>query len=594
MQQARHLLKTVFGHDTFRPGQEEIVASVLAGEDVLAIMPTGGGKSLCYQLPALCTEGVTLVVSPLVALMNDQVAQLRQSGVEAGALTSNNDPEENERVFSALNNGSLKLLYMAPERIATSPGLLNRLKINMLAVDEAHCVSQWGHDFRPDYLEIGRLREALGGVQVAAFTATADEETRSEIISKLFAGKPRQFLRGFDRPNLFLAFEPKNTPKRQITEFVAARAEQSGIIYCSSRRKTEDLAEHLRGKGVNALAYHAGMDAAQRHINQARFSQEDAVVMAATIAFGMGVDKPDVRFVVHADLPKTMESYYQEIGRAGRDGLPADTLCLYGVEDIKLRRRQIDEGEAPEMRKRADHQRFNALLALAEAALCRRQTLLGYFDEIALPCGHCDLCKNPRQLFDASEAAQKALSAMLRTGQIYGLEHLVSLLVGEETDRITEQRHNMLPTFGVGTEFDKSQWRSIFRQLYAAGYANVTIAQGSWQVCEKARPVLRGETKLELRFPEKQAERKRSSARTAPIELSDAGDQELLKALKVCRTDFARSQNVPAYVIFPDRTLIEMAQLRPATMAGLMQINGVGAKKLERYGDEFLRVIASH
>nr|WP_306265934.1 DNA helicase RecQ [Pararhizobium sp. IMCC3301] len=594
MQQARHLLKTVFGHDSFRPGQEEIVASVLAGEDVLAIMPTGGGKSLCYQLPALCKEGVTLVVSPLVALMNDQVAQLRQSGVEAGALTSNNDAAENERVFSALDNDSLKLLYMAPERIATSPGLLNRLKINMLAVDEAHCVSQWGHDFRPDYLEIGRLREALGGVQIAAFTATADEETRSEIISKLFAAEPRQFLRGFDRPNLFLAFEPKNNPKRQISEFVAARAEQSGIIYCSSRRKTEDMAEHLRGRGVNALAYHAGMDAAQRHINQARFSQEDAVVMAATIAFGMGVDKPDVRFVVHADLPKTMESYYQEIGRAGRDGLPADTLCLYGVEDIKLRRRQIDEGEAPEARKRADHQRFNALLTLAEAALCRRQTLLGYFDEIALPCGHCDLCKNPRQLFDASEAAQKALSAMLRTGQIYGLEHLVSVLVGEETSRITEQRHNLLPTFGVGTEFDKSQWRSIFRQLYAAGYANVTIAQGSWQVCEKARPVLRGEMKLDLRFPEKQAERKRSSARTAPIELSDAGDQELLKALKTCRTDFAQSQNVPAYVIFPDRTLIEMAQSRPGTMAGLMQINGVGAKKLERYGNAFLRVISNH
>lgn len=594
MQQARHLLKTVFGHDTFRPGQEEIVSSVLAGEDVLAIMPTGGGKSLCYQLPALCTEGVTLVVSPLVALMNDQVAQLRQSGVEAGALTSNNDPDENERVFSALDSGALKLLYMAPERIATSPALLNRLKVNMLAVDEAHCVSQWGHDFRPDYLEIGRLRETLGGVQIAAFTATADEETRSEIISKLFSAEPRQFLRGFDRPNLFLAFEPKNNPKRQITEFVAARAGQSGIIYCSSRHKTEDLAEHLRGRGVNALAYHAGMNAAQRHISQARFSQEDDVVMAATIAFGMGVDKPDVRFVVHADLPKTMESYYQEIGRAGRDGLPADTLCLYGVEDIKLRRRQIDEGEAPELRKRADHQRLNALLALAEAALCRRQTLLRYFDETALPCGHCDLCKNPRQLFDASEAAQKALSAMLRTGQIYGLEHLVCVLVGEETERITAQRHNLLPTFGVGTEFDKSQWRSIFRQLYAAGYASVTIAQGSWQVCEKARAVLRGEAKLELRFPEKQAERKRGSTRAAPIELSDAGDQELLKALKACRTEFARSQNVPAYVIFPDRTLIEMAQSRPGTMAGLMQINGVGAKKLERYGDEFLRVISSH
>ncbi|MCL4167532.1 UNVERIFIED_CONTAM: hypothetical protein GTU68_009343, partial [Idotea baltica] len=329
MQQARDLLKTVFGHDDFRPGQEEIVASVLGGDDVLAIMPTGGGKSLCYQLPALCSDGVTLVVSPLVALMNDQVAQLRQNGVEAGALTSNNDPEENERVFNALDDGLLKLLYMAPERIATSPGLLNRLKINLLAVDEAHCVSQWGHDFRPDYLEIGRLREALGGVQIAAFTATADEETRSEIISKLFSSEPRQFLRGFDRPNLFLAFEPKNNPKRQITEFVAARPDQAGIVYCSSRRKTEDLAEHLRSKGVNALPYHAGLDAERRHINQRRFSQEDAVVMTATIAFGMGVDKPDVRFVVHADLPKTMESYYQEIGRAGRDGLPADTLCLY-------------------------------------------------------------------------------------------------------------------------------------------------------------------------------------------------------------------------------------------------------------------------
>lgn len=594
MQKARDLLKTVFGHDDFRPGQEEIVASVLGGDDVLAIMPTGGGKSLCYQLPALCGDGVTLVVSPLVALMNDQVAQLRQNGVEAGALTSNNDPEENERVFTALDDGSLKLLYMAPERIATSPGLLNRLKINLLAVDEAHCVSQWGHDFRPDYLEIGKLREALGGVQIAAFTATADEETRSEIISKLFSSAPRQFLRGFDRPNLFLAFEPKNNPKRQITEFIAARPDQAGIVYCSSRRKTEDLAEHLRSKGVNALPYHAGLDAERRHTNQRRFSQEDAVVMTATIAFGMGVDKPDVRFVVHADLPKTMESYYQEIGRAGRDGLPADTLCLYGVDDIKLRRRQIDEGDAPDLRKRADHQRLNALLTLAEAALCRRQTLLGYFDELTEPCGHCDLCKNPRQMFDATQASQKAISAMLRTGQIYGLEHLVSVLVGEETDRIKSQKHDQLPTFGVGTEFDKSQWRSLFRQLYAAGYANVSIAQGSWQVCEKARPVLRGEEVLKLRFPDKQAERKRPSARSAPIELSNVADQELLKALKVCRTDLARQQNVPAYVIFPDRTLIEMAQHRPGTLSDMVEINGVGAKKLERYGGEFLRVISDH
>ncbi len=594
MHQARTLLKSVFGHEDFRTGQEEIVASVLQGDDVLAIMPTGGGKSLCFQLPALCRDGVTLVVSPLVALMKDQVAQLRQNGVEAGALTSGNDPEENERIFNALDDGTMRLLYMAPERIATSPSLLRRININLLAVDEAHCVSQWGHDFRPDYLQIGQLREDLGGVQTAAFTATADEETRNEIISKLFASPPKQFLRGFDRPNLFLSFEPKNNPKRQISDFVAAKEGQSGIIYCSSRRKTEDYAEHLRNKGANALSYHAGMTAELRQTNQDRFTREDAAVMVATVAFGMGIDKPDVRYVVHADLPKTVESYYQEIGRAGRDGLPADTLCLYGIDDIKLRRRQIDESDAPDARKRADHQRLNALLVLAEAAQCRRQTLLGYFDESTEPCGNCDLCKNPRQTFDGTEATQKALSAMLRTGQLYGLEHLVSILVGDETDKIMAQKHDCLPTFGVGKEFDKNQWRSIYRQLYAAGYANVLIAQGSWQMTEKARPVLRGEQEIRLRHPEKQAERSRAKTRKAPVELSDIADQELLKALKLCRSDYARAQNVPAYVIFPDRTLIEMAQMRPSTLDNMMDISGVGAKKLERYGSDFLRVISDH
>lgn len=585
-------LKSIFGHDNFRPGQEEIVSSVLQGEDVLAIMPTGGGKSLCYQLPALCREGVTLVISPLVALMQDQVAQLRQNGVEAGALTSANDPHENERIFSAIDEGRLKLLYMAPERIATSPQLLGRIGVSLLAVDEAHCVSQWGHDFRPDYLGIGALREALGNVQVAAFTATADAETRQEIIAKIFDAPPKQFLRGFDRPNLFLAFEPKASPKRQVADFVRARKGQSGIVYCSSRKKCEDYADHLRDQGINALAYHAGMDGEMRQIHQTRFSAEEDVVMVATLAFGMGVDKPDVRFVLHSDLPKTMENYYQEVGRAGRDALPADTLCLYGVDDIKLRRRQIDESDAPDARKRADHQRFNALLTLAEAALCRRQTLLGYFNERAEPCGNCDLCRNPRELFDATIAAQKACSVILRTGQLYGLEHLVSVLVGEATDKVRQQRHDQLPTFGVGNEFDKAQWRSIFRQLYAAGYVTVTIAQGSWQLMEEARPLLKGEEVLELRYPGKAAARQSTSrTKAAPIVLEDSADQELLVRLKKTRARFALEQKVPAYVIFPDRTLIEMAKARPANLGAMLELSGVGAKKLERYGEAFLTVI---
>ncbi|MEM1277878.1 MAG: RecQ family ATP-dependent DNA helicase, partial [Pseudomonadota bacterium] len=399
--QSQDLLRSIFGFDGFRPGQQEIVDAVAARRDVLAIMPTGGGKSLCYQLPALMREGLTVVISPLIALMRDQVAALREAGVEAGSLSSANDPHETDRVFEALEAGRLKLLYLAPERLA-NPGaqaLLARSSVSLLAVDEAHCVSQWGHDFRPDYLRIGALRAALGDVQTAAFTATADEDTRAEITSRLFKTPPEIFLRGFDRPNLHLAFEPKQSPQARILSFIRKRPGQSGIVYCASRKKTESLAAALAREGIDALAYHAGLDHETRSERQDRFTRADGVVMTATVAFGMGVDKPDIRYVIHADLPKTIESYYQEIGRAGRDGLPADTLTLYGIDDIKLRRRQIDETDAPAERKRADHQRLNALLALAEAPKCRRAALLGYFGESrSEPCGNCDLSARPPEL----------------------------------------------------------------------------------------------------------------------------------------------------------------------------------------------------
>ncbi len=591
---AHTLLKSVFGFDTFRPGQAEIVSAIAEGRDVLAIMPTGGGKSLCYQLPALMRDGVTVVVSPLIALMRDQVAALRANGVEAGALTSANDPHETERVHIAIDDGTLKLLFMAPERLAYAGPLLARAGVTLLAIDEAHCVSQWGHDFRPDYLRIGDLRDSLGGIQTVAFTATADEETRAEISAKLFAAPPMEFLGGFDRPNLFLAFEPKAQPRNQVADFVARHPGEAGIIYCSSRAKTESLAEHLSKQGVSALPYHAGLDPETRQVNQDRFTREDGIVICATVAFGMGIDKPDVRFVVHADLPKSMEAYYQEVGRAGRDGLPADTLTLYGIDDIKLRRLQIDESDAPDERKRADHQRLNALLALAEAPHCRRATLLGYFGETqAKPCGYCDLCKAPAETFDGTEAAQKALSAAVRTGERFGLEHLIAVLRGEENDRVTALRHDQLPTYGVGTEFTKGQWRNLFRQIYAMGLTSVDPQHGSWRVTEAGWNVLRGQAQVALRFPPERMERKRRARRSAepPPDLSTR-DTELLEALRAKRTDLARAQNVPAYVVFPDKTLLEMAVARPTSLDAMAEISGVGAKKLERYGAVFLEVIA--
>ncbi len=591
MSRANALLRDYFGFDAFRPGQEEIVSAVASGENVLAIMPTGGGKSLCYQLPALMRDGVTLVVSPLIALMRDQVRALQEAGIAAGALTSGNTEEETTAVYEGLQDGRLKLLYMAPERLA-SPGtlsLLRRSGVAMIAVDEAHCVSQWGHDFRPDYLRIGALRQTLD-VPLSAFTATADAETRSEIVEKLFAGAPapRQFLHGFDRPNIHLAFGVKNRPRQQILEFAEARRDQCGIVYCATRAKTEDLARALEVEGHSAAFYHGGMEPDRRRAVEERFAREDGLIVVATVAFGMGVDKPDIRWVAHADLPKSIESYYQEIGRAGRDGAPAETLTLFGPEDIRLRRAQIDEGMAPPERRAADHARLNALLGLGEAMTCRRQTLRGYFGETEVSCGQCDLCDRPAETFDATTPVRMALSAILRTGEYFGTGHLIDILLGQMTDKVQQRGHDDLPTFGVGKAWDKRQWQAIFRQMMGRDLVRPDPERhGALRMTEPARPILRGEEEITLRADTV----KKAAATPAVRAMVSDEDAPLYSALKAKRRALAEAARVPAYIIFNDRTLIEMAEARPETLDQMARIGGVGAKKLERYGADFLEVI---
>ncbi|SDI88961.1 DNA helicase RecQ [Lutimaribacter saemankumensis] len=590
MTSASGLLRDVFGFDAFRPGQEDIVQAVARGENVLAIMPTGGGKSLCFQLPALMRDGVTVVISPLIALMRDQVRALREAGVEAGALTSGNTEEETDAVWQALSEGRLKLLYIAPERLAAGSalGMLRRIGVSLIAVDEAHCVSQWGHDFRPDYLRIGELRRALD-VPLAAFTATADAETRDEIVTRLFDGQPPcTFLRGFDRPNIHLAFAAKNGPRQQILSFAAARKGQSGIVYCGTRAKTETLADALAEAGHNACAYHGGMEPGDRRAVETRFSREDGLIVVATVAFGMGVDKPDIRWVAHADLPKSIEAYYQEIGRAGRDGAPAETLTLFGPDDIRLRRSQIDEGLAPPERRMADHARLNALLGLAEALGCRRQTLLRYFGEEAEPCGHCDLCDQAPETFDGTQAVRKALSAILRTEEWFGAGHLIDILTGNLTDKLREKGHDSLPTFGVGREFSRAQWQAIFRQMMGHDLIRPNPDRhGALTMTDAALPILRDQQSITLRADSVAKPERRPAVRAL---VSDE-DAPLLSALKAKRRALAEAASLPAYMIFNDRTLIEMAEKRPANLDQMARIGGVGAKKLDRYGAEFLEII---
>ncbi len=590
MPDPHQVLSRVFGFPGFRPGQAEIVEAVLAGRNTLAIMPTGGGKSLCFQLPALCRDGVTVVISPLIALMRDQVRALRAVGVEAGALTSGNTEAETDEVFRALDEGRLKLLYLAPERLASAgtQAMLRRVGCTLIAVDEAHCVSQWGHDFRPDYLRIGELRRMLD-VPLAAFTATADAETQGEIVTRLFDGEaPATFLRGFDRPNIHLAFAAKDQPRKQILSFITARRGRSGIVYCGTRARTETLAQALRDEGHPAVAYHGGMEAEARRRVEQRFQQEDGLIVVATVAFGMGIDKPDIRWVAHSDLPKSIEGYYQEIGRAGRDGAPAETLTLYGADDIRLRRSQIDEGLAPPERKQADHARLNALLGLAEATGCRRQVLLGYFGETTEPCGNCDLCDRPVEIFDATEAVRKALSAILRTGESFGAGHLIDILRGNATEKVKARGHDRLPTFAVGRDLAKSAWDAVFRQMMGRDLVRPDPERhGALRMTDAAVPVLKGEQPIHLR-----RDTLKATDRPAVKALVGEEDAPLLSALKAKRRALAEAAGVPAYIVFPDRTLVEMAERRPRTMDEMAGITGVGAKKLESFGAEFLAVIA--
>ncbi|CAN7668664.1 DNA helicase RecQ [Bosea sp. LjRoot237] len=607
--EARAILKSVFGYDDFRPGQWEVIEAALAGRDVFAVMPTGSGKSMCYQLPALAAGGLTLVVSPLIALMRDQVGQLVRAGVSAASLNSMNSEAEAAQAWDRLNAGDLRLLFVSPERLA-GEGLvarLRRLGVTRLAIDEAHCVSQWGHDFRPEYRLLSKVREALGDVPVTALTATADRQTRDDIAQQLFPAPPHLVVHSFDRPNLKLAFAPKEQPRRQIDDFLKVHRGGSGIVYCSSRSRTERLAAGLSEKGWKAYAYHAGLEQAERNRNQDIFLQEDGVVVCATIAFGMGINKPDVRFVVHADMPGSIESYYQEIGRAGRDGLPADTLTLYGVDDMALRRRQIDEKQIDEERRRIEHKRLNAMIDLCESALCRRSALLSYFGESVPPCRHgqensgdapfrCDLCgPTTPELADATLDARKLLSAVARSGQRFGAGHLADILTGTQTEAIRRQNHDGLKTFGVGNDKPKGAWMALTRKLFAAGaLAEASIEHGGFCLTPKGEDILFGREPIALRVdPLAERRSRRGQREAARADGLDGDTAALFEHLRQLRLSIAREEGVAAYIIFTDRTLIAMARERPLGLEEMRAIEGVGERKLAQYGEVFLDAIAT-
>ena len=596
MNQALQTLHSVFGYETFRPPQESIIRTVIEGGDALVLMPTGGGKSLCYQVPALVRSGCGVVISPLIALMQDQVSALRQLGVRASFLNSTLDAASTREVESQLLAGELDLLYIAPERLTRERclSLLEQSAISLFAIDEAHCVSQWGHDFRADYLQLSLLHTRFPGIPRIALTATADARTRLEIIERLDLGNARQFIAGFDRPNIRYRIALKHNPRQQLLRFLRdEHVGDAGIIYCMSRRKTEDIATWLGEQGLDALPYHAGLDAATRASHQARFLREEGVIMVATIAFGMGIDKPDVRFVAHLDMPKTVESYYQETGRAGRDGLAANAWMIYGLQDVIKLRQMMATSAGSEEHKRAEQHRLNAMLGLCEITSCRRQALLNYFgDKLDEPCGNCDSCLEPADTWDGTEAARMALSAVYRTGQRFGVNHLIEVLRGSEADKVMQFDHHLLPTFGVGTQWDNNQWRSVFRQLVARGLLSVDLDRfGALRLEEKCRPLLRGEEQIELRRDQPRQKTARQQTRTALPADIDVG---LWEALRERRRLLAEEQGVPPYVIFHDRTLQEMCCQLPRNRAELGHINGVGERKLEKYGAQFLQVIEQH
>ncbi|MDM8350078.1 DNA helicase RecQ [Pseudomonas sp. sp1636] len=594
---AQRILKDVFGYDSFRGRQGAIIERVAGGGDALVLMPTGGGKSLCFQVPALLREGLAVVVSPLIALMDDQVATLDELGVAAVALNSTLSAEQQREIAERINRGEIKMLYLAPERLVQPRMLafLQRLEIALFAIDEAHCVSQWGHDFRPEYLQLGQLAELFPHVPRIALTATADMRTREEIVQRLHLQNAERFLSSFDRPNIFYRIVPKDQPRKQLLAFLAERKGDAGIVYCLSRKKVDEVAAFLSGQGFPALPYHAGLANDLRAYHQKRFLNEEGLIMVATIAFGMGIDKPNVRFVAHLDLPKSLEAYYQETGRAGRDGLPADAWMAYGLQDVLLLKQMLNNSEGDERHKRLEQHKLDAMLALCEETRCRRQTLLAYFDEdMPKPCGHCDNCIDGVQTWDATEPARQALSAIHRSGQRYGVGHLVDLLLGRDNDKVRGLGHQHLTVFGVGKALSEGEWRSLFRQLVARGLADVDLeGYGGLRLSESCRPLLRGEVTLQLRRDLKPQHTAKSSS-SAASQLVRGDEREQWEALRALRRKLAEEHAVPPYVIFPDATLLEMLRSKPGTLAEMAQVSGVGARKLERYGEAFLEVLGGN
>ncbi len=588
------VLRETWGFPAFRGAQGEIVDHVAGGGDALVLMPTGGGKSLCFQIPALLRPGTGIVVSPLIALMQDQVAALKQVGVRAAFLNSSQDAQEARDVERALAAGELDLLYVAPERLLMPRCLdqLSRARLALFAIDEAHCVSQWGHDFRPEYLGLSVLHERFPDIPRIALTATADPQTRTEIIARLALDRARVFVSSFDRPNIRYTIVDKAEPRDQLLRFIRdEHPGDAGIVYCLSRRKVDETAVWLKGKGIHALPYHAGMDTATRTDHQARFQREEGVVIVATIAFGMGIDKPDVRFVAHLDLPKSVEGYYQETGRAGRDGEPADAWMAYGLADVVQQRRLIEGGEASDAFKRVSSAKLDALLGLCETAACRRVRLLAYFGEASAPCGNCDTCLTPPQTWDATEAARKALSAIYRTGQRFGAVHLIDVLRGKAGERVTKWDHDKLAVFGIGADLDETAWRGVFRQLVALGLARVDHeSYGALTLTPASRPVLKGEQAVEMRRVVAPGPRGKRARAGAGADLPPAAAR-LLERLKQWRLAESRAQSVPAFVILHDSTLTELARQRPRSHDALAAIPGIGGRKLERYGDALLGVI---
>jgi len=598
-QRPEDILAQVFGFSAFRGEQGEICNQVINGGDALVLMPTGGGKSLCYQLPALAREGMALVVSPLIALMADQVDALRELGVAANYLNSSMDEPESAKVQQEIIEGKIKLLYVAPERLFTSRfgELLSQVKLSLIAIDEAHCISKWGHDFRPEYLKLEGLARQFPEVPRIALTATADQSTQEEIQTKLGLENARKFTSSFDRPNLHYKIILKNTPKRQLLKFILNdHLGDSGIVYCLSRKRVDETAAWLRKEGVKALPYHAGLPAEERAKNHRRFTKEESVVMVATIAFGMGVDKPDIRFVAHMDLPKNMEAYYQETGRAGRDSMPADCLLLYGLSDLIFQQQFFQNPDSPPEIQQAEIERRLAFWKFLESPVCRRVGILGYFnEEYAGPCGHCDHCDSPiPHLENSVQLAQKALSNVFRTGQLFGAAHLAQVLVGDSNDKISRAGHHKVSTFGVGKELNQNQWKSVYRQLLTQGFLTVE-ENGSWKLLPPAKDILNGKQTLELmaRYEEDKQKQKFQTSKTpkARADFSKPDSAELFDQLRTLRRDIAKQKDVPNYIIFADKSLWEMSEYRPSSLIELGRIYGVGEVKLEHYGEDFLEVI---